>query len=225
MLAEAALQVAGVFHHGVEHAALLGQHRLLLLDGRGVFHEETAVGGQGAVQTGDGLATDVPGHGEPRTMPRRIAALAAVELDRGEAGGEAKLGSRDLVGRDAVVEGLARLCETVGAGEPHRATPVALVRIFVPEVLHDREIGLVSCEGLEAIWQGVVGAWLLDVGEPAFGGDAPAEAEEEEPLRRRGGRGGGGKTAEAKGVEDGQRDHRRAGAEEVATLDDGELHG
>ena len=196
VLRESALEGLGVVEHGIEHAAFLREHGLLLRERCGVLGKETMIGGDGAVLAADGFAAHIPSHREAGTVAARIAGFAAVELERGKSRVQAELRGGDLVGADAVVKALSRLRVTVRAGEPHGAAPVAFVAVFVPEPLHDAEVGLVPREGFEAQRQLVVGTGLLDVGIPCRFGDAPAEAEEDQAFRRRGGRCGCGEAAD-----------------------------
>ena len=81
VLGEITAEVAGVLDERVEHAAALGEHGLLLGDGRIVLSEEPMVGGDGAVLAGDRLAGSVPGHRETRAVAGGFAVLRAVQLE------------------------------------------------------------------------------------------------------------------------------------------------
>ena len=63
-------RVAGVVEHRVEHAPLLGEHGLLLLDRRRVFREEAMIGLERTVLSADRLAAHVPRHRQTRTVTR-----------------------------------------------------------------------------------------------------------------------------------------------------------
>ena len=68
-LAEAAFQIAAALQHRVEHAPLLGQHRLLLLDRRFVLREEPMKGLDRSLQPRHRLAASVPRQRQARPMP------------------------------------------------------------------------------------------------------------------------------------------------------------
>ena len=68
-LAKAAFQVAAALQHRVEHAPLLRQHRLLLLDRRFVLREEPMKGLDRSLQPRHRLAAGVPGQRQARPMP------------------------------------------------------------------------------------------------------------------------------------------------------------
>jgi len=201
--AEAALQITGVLEHGVEDAALLGEHRFLLLDGRVVFGKKAVIGGEGTVLTGDGFATDVPGHRETGTVSGGFGTFfRPIELDGGEASLEPELRGGDLVGGDAVVEGLSGFGVAIGSGEPHRAARVAHVRVFVPKSLHDGKVRFVPFERFETGGEEVIGPRSFEIRVPALFSDAPTEAEEDESFGRSSGGGRRGKAAEAERFED-----------------------
>jgi hypothetical protein len=110
-------------------------------------------------------------------MPGSLRVLAAIELERGKTRVHAQLRRCHLIRRDAVVKRLPRLRETVRAREPHRAAPVAFVRVFVPKPLHHSEVRLVPRQRLQALRQRVILPRLFDVRKPSLRRDPPAKAE------------------------------------------------
>lgn len=216
---EPAADAFGVVEDGIEDAAFLLQHGLFLFEGSVVDGEEFVIGDERVVETGDGFSLAIPGEGQAGTVAGVVGVFAA-ELDGGEAGVLAEDFRGDLVGGDGVVETLAGLGVSVGAGEVEGGAPVGFVGELVVEVLDNGEVVFVAGEGGESGREFVVGAGGFRIGEPGFAGDAPAEAEEDHAFWGSGdGGGGSGETFEAEGFEEGESDEGRAAPEEGAAGD------
>ena len=151
-LREAALQVARIGEHGIEHAALLREHRLALRSAA-LCH----------LRTGDGTpapdSRSLPSacRGVPRERQTgtvsRVRHIRRVELDRGKACFLTEMCRCHLVGGDTVVKALSRLRKTVRACQPERAAPMRFVRELVRTTLHNRDVLLMSRQRLEPVRQ------------------------------------------------------------------------
>ncbi|MEK0445824.1 MAG: hypothetical protein RLZZ399_1145 [Verrucomicrobiota bacterium] len=211
---EACADAPGVVADGVENAAFLGEHGLSFAEWHRVVGEESVKDRHWVFEAGDGFSPEIPSKGEAGAVPG-VLGIGGVELEGGEAGVLSEVGGGDLVGADTVVEALAGFGVAVGAGEPEGTAPVRFVAEAIGATLDHGEVFMVAGEGSQSLREVPVGACLLDIGEPSFLGNAPAEAQEDEAFGRcadfRIGEG-----AEAEGLEKGQGDERGGATEEMA---------